>query len=250
MTARKLRWLAIGALGLVGCNDTPPAPRASEATTVAKVEPALPTPATPTSEVKPAPQPVPAPVEPAVKLPDDLGGKAVQKSLMPTVKMPGDLPGPKAARPRITPLDRGELPSAPFVIALPSTPIPKAKPAKPSLPPERPPSDLGQAAAENLTAVKFLDKPLVRAEGPANAGAADVPALARQVVERAPVDDPTAEISAARLIATIFPFPVGTLPFLKQSIPDPFEFAEQLKGKLPRETEFGTVPSVVVPEKK
>ena len=70
------------------------------------------------------------------------------------------------------------------------------------------------------------------------------------MVERAPVDDPTAVISAARLIATIFPFPVGTLPFLKQSIPDPFEFAEQLKGRLPRATEFGSVPSVVVPEKK
>ena len=250
MTARKFSLYALGGLALVGCNDAPPAPPASELTTVAKVQPALPTAATPTSEVKPASQPVPAPIEPAVKIPDDLGGKAVQKSLMPTVAMPADLAGPKVPRPRTTPLDRGELPTPPLVIALRSTPNPKAKPTKPSPPPERAPADLGQAAAENLTGVKFVEKPLVRAEGPVNAGAADVPALARQLAERAPVDDPTAEISAAKLIATVFPFPVGTLPFLKQSIPDPFEFAEQLKGKLPRELEFGTVPSVVVPEKK
>ncbi len=250
MTMRKLFLLSFLGFALVGCNDTPPAAPVTEATTVAQIE--LPTPGKPvppiTSDLQPSPRP--APVEPAVKLPDDLGGKAVQKSLMPSVAMPADLAGPKAPRPRLTALDRGELTTAPLPIALPATPNPKAKPAKPSVPPERAPADLGQAAAENLTGVKFAEKPLVRAEGPMNAGAADVPALARQVVERTPVDDPTAEISAAKLIATIFPFPVGTLPFLKQSIPDPFEFAEQLKGKLPREVEFGTVPSAVVPEKK
>ena len=247
---RILPLFAFGGFAIFGCNDAPQATPVSEPTMVAHVEPALPTPAKPTTETKPAPQPAPAPIEPSVKLPDDLGGKAVQKSLMPSVAMPTDLPGPKVPRPRTTPLDRGELPTPPLVIALRSTPNPKVKPTKPSSPPERAPADLGQAAAENLTGVKFVEKPLVRAEGPVNAGAADVPALARQLVERAPVDDPTAEISAAKLIATIFPFPVGTLPFLKQSIPDPFEFAEQLKGKLPRETEFGTTPAVVPPEKK
>ena len=70
MTARKLSRFALGGLALVGCNDT--APPATEATTVAKVEPALPTPATPTGEVKATPQPVPAPVEPAAKLPPKL----------------------------------------------------------------------------------------------------------------------------------------------------------------------------------
>ena len=244
---RKLSFAAVGAAGLIGCSDTPTPPPIAEAT-AAKVEPALPTPAT--NAVAVALQPQPAPVEPVAKLPDDLGGKAVQKSLMPTLKMPGDLPGPKAPRPRTGEFDRGELPEPKFNIQMPGNPIPKGKPAKPSAPPERVPTDLGQAAAENLSAVKFAEKPLVRAESPANAGAADVPMLSRQVVERAPVDDPTAELSAAKVIQTIFPFPVGTLPFLKMTIPDPFEFAEQLKGKLPRETEFGTAPMAVPPEKK
>jgi len=247
VTIRKLNLAALGAAGLIGCSDTPTPPPIAEAT-AAKVEPALPTPAT--NPVTIAQQPQPAPVEPVAKLPDDLGGKAVQKSLMPTLKMPGDLPGPKAPRPRTGEFDRGELPEPKFTIRMPGNPIPKGKPAKPSAPPERAPADLGQAAAENLSGVKFAEKPLVRAESPANAGAADVPMLARQLVERAPTDDPTAEISAAKVIATVFPFPVVTLPFLKMTIPDPFEFAEQLKGKLPRETEFGTVPSVVPPEKK
>lgn len=247
MTVRKLSLAAFGAAGLVGCTDTPTPPPSAEAT-AATVEPALPTPAT--NPIPVAQQPQPAPVEPVAKLPDDLGGKAVQKSSMPTLKMPADLPGPKAPRPRIGEFDRGELPEPKFTIQMPGHPIPKGKPAKPSAPPERAPTDLGQAAAENLSGVKFAEKPLVRAESPANAGAADVPTLSRQVVERAPVDDPTAEISASKVIQTIFPFPVGTLPFSKQSIPDPFEFAEQLKGKLPRDTEFGTAPSVVPPEKK
>ena len=247
MTLRKLSLAALGAVGLVGCTDTPTPPPIAEVT-VAKVEPALPTPAT--TPILVAQQPQPKPVETVAKLPDDLGGKAVQKSSMPTLKMPAELPGPKAPRARTGEFDRGDLPESKFTIQMPSAPIPKGKPAKPSAPPERAPTDLGQAAAENLSGIKFAERPLVRADNPANAGAADVPTLARQVVERAPVDDPTAEISAAKVIQTIFPFPVGTLPFSKQSIPDPFEFAEQLKGKLPRDTEFGTSPTAVPPEKK
>ena len=246
---RKLFILSFGSLGAFGCTEAPaPAP---VDVSVAKVEPVLPAPA-PAAPPKAAvaQEPKLVTVEPAVKLPDDLGGKAVQKSLMPSIPLPDDLTGPKVPRPRSTAIDRGELSTAPLAIALPASPNPKVKPAKPSLPPEHVPADLGRAAAENLSAVKFPEKPLVRADGPTNAGAADVPQLARQLQERASIEDPTAEISALKLIETIFPYPVGPLPFLKLSIPDPFEFAEQLKGKLPRQSEFGTVPSVVPPEKK
>ncbi len=241
--------LALGGFAILGCNE-PPKPNEDP---VAVVQPALPT--VPTNGTTPIvkvqdPQ-TPKPVEPVAKLPEDLGGKAVQKSLMPTLTMPAEVAGPKAPKARVTDLDRGELPAAPTAWKVPSVPLlPKVKPAKPSIPPERAPADLGHASAENLGAVKFAEKPLVRAEAPVNAGATDVPALARQIVERSPVEDPTAEISASKLIETIFPYPVGPLPFVKVTIPDPFELAEQLKGKLPRETEFGTAPSVVPPEKK
>jgi len=246
----KTSLLALGGFAILGCTEAPKPP--DEPAVLA--QPALPTlPTAPAATVpeQPTPKSTPAPVEPMVKLPDDLGGKAVQKSLMPTPVMPADIAGPKAARPRLTELDRGELPAAPIAWKVPAVPLlPKVKPARPSIPPERAPADLGHAAAENLGGVKFTEKPLVRAEAPANAGATDVPALARQIPERAPVDDPTAEISAGKVIETAFPYRVGTLPFLKVTIPDPFEFAEHLKGKLPRETEFGTAPSVVPPEKK
>lgn len=249
---RQLFIFSFCGLSAFGCTEAPaPAP---VDVGVAKVEPVLPTPAPATPAKVPvvpvAQEPKPVPVEPVVKLPDDLGGKAVQKTLMPSIALPDDVTGPKVPRPRSTAIDRGELPTAPLAITLPALPNPKVKPAKPSLPPERIPADLGRAAAENLSAVKFPEKALVRATGPTNAGAADVPQLARQLPERASIEDPTAEISALKLIETIFPYPVGPLPFLKLSIPDPFEFAEQLKGKLPRESEFGTVPSVVPPEKK
>lgn len=245
---RKFFILSFGGLGAFGCTETPvPVPVDAP---VAKTEAVLPTPAPVTPKVPVAQEQKPVPVEPAVKLPDDLGGKAVQKTLMPSIALPDDVTGPKVPRPRSTSIDRGELSTAPSAIALPALPNPKVKPAKPSLPPERVPADLGRAAAENLSAIKFPEKALVRATGPTISGAADVPQLARQLVERASVEDPTAEISALKLIETIFPYPVGPLPFLKLSIPDPFEFAEHLKGKLPRETEFGIAPSVVPPEKK
>ena len=242
--------LAFGGFALLGCNDPAPKPNDDPIAAAPPVLPTMPTNGT-TPVAKVQGQPTPKPVEPVAKLPDDLGGKAVQKSLMPTLTMPGDIAGPKSSKVRITELDRGELPAPATVWKVPSAPLlPKVKPAKPSVPPERAPTDLGHAAAENLGGVKFAEKPLVRAEAPVNAGATDVPAFARQIVERTPVDDPTADISAGKVIETAFPYPVGPLPFLKVTIPDPFEFVEQLKGKLPREKEFGTVPDVVPPEKK
>lgn len=242
--------LALGGFAIFGCNDTAPKPNEEPAAAALPALPTVPTTGS-TPVVKVQAPPTPKPVEPIVKLPDDLGGKAVQKSLMPTLAPPAELAGPKAPKARITELDRGELPPPTTAWKVPSAPLlPKVKPAKPSLPPERAPADLGHAAAENLGGVKFAEKPLIRADAPVNAGPTDVPAFARQIVERTPIEDPTAEISAGKLIETIFPYPVGPLPFQKVTIPDPFEFAEQLKGKLPRETEFGTAPSVVPPEKK
>ena len=53
------------------------------------------------------------------------------------------------------------------------------------------------------------------------------------------------------MIATKFPIPAEPLPFVRFTIPDPFENAGQLmKGKLGRDTEFGLVPMVVGPEKR
>ena len=253
MTVRKLRFLAFGGIALGGCNDAPAPPPAAESA-VTQTAPALPVPAPPATGKGPAVDiqtvPQPAPVEPAAKLPDDLGGKAVQKVLGPAPAMTGDSLASKAPRPRSTEFDRAEWPSPVLAVRLPATPNPKVKPAKPSLPPERAPTDLGQAATQNLSAVKFADRPLARAETPANSAAADLPPMARQQTERVSLEDPTAELSASKVIDTLFPVPVGTLPFLKLSIPDPFEYAEQLKGKLPRSAEFGTAPAVVPPEKK
>lgn len=244
--------VSAGLIATLGCAENPQ-PKPAEPETVAQVQPAIPqpptTPVTTKSPTAQIPKPDPAPVDP-IKLPDDLGGKAVQKSLMPSIPALAAVPAPKIPRPRTSPLDQGEFPTAPVAIALLTSPNPKLKSSRPSAPPERAPTDLGQAAAENLSTVKFAEKPLVKVEGPVQAGAADMPMLARQLTERTPTDDPTAEISAAKLIDTAFPLLGGALPFLKQSIPDPFEFAQQLKGKLPRVTEFGLVPIVVTPERK
>ena len=102
----------------------------------------------------------------------------------------------------------------------------------------------------NLTAVQMKERPPVKADGPRNPLAVDVPMMAWTRPDRASLDDPTVDASAFRVIVTPFPLPTDPLPFVKLTIPDPFEFKEQLKGKVGRDAEFATTPVVVNPEKK
>ena len=169
---------------------------------------------------------------------------------MPSVPAAPDLPTAKAPRPRTSDLDRGELPLPKVSVTPVPPPPPKGKPAQPSPPAEKPPVGLGDAAALPTGAFPLPDRPLLKATGPANPGAADVPALARQLPDRAPVEDPTVELSAKGVIQTPLPHPAFALPYLREVIPNPFEFVEQLKGKLGKDTELGTAPAVVNPEKK
>ena len=241
---------AAGCLALGGCGATAESPAVAAA-------PALPAAEVPKDGPAPQPvpqppvagQPAPKPVEPPTT-PSDLAGKVVQKALMPSVSGSPELPAVKAARPRATDFDRGELPLPKVVVKPTPTPLPKGKPALPSPPIERAPVGVGNAAAVPVGAFPQQDRPLLKAAGPVTPGATDVPAMARQLPDRAPVDDPTVELSAKGVIVTPFPLPASVLPYLREVIPNPFEFAEHLKGKLGKEAEFGTAPAVVNPAKK
>lgn len=210
---------------------------------VATVPPQPPAPQPPAGQ--PAPKPADAP--PAR---NDLAERAVRKALMPDVPAGALPPAVNAPRPRVSEWDRGELPLPKFTGQLPPSPQPTARPTFPAPPVERPPVTLGSASAVEVNAFPAADRPRVKAARPADPTAADVPAMARQLPDRASVEDPTADLSAKGVIATPLPLPSFALPYLKAVIPDPFEFAEQLKGKLGKETEFGTAPVVVPPQKR
>lgn len=231
-------------LTLGGCGKEPDSP-AAPVLPVAEVPKEQPT---PVAEVpKPA---APKPIVPPV-LPNDLAGRTVTKALMPSVPASPKPPVRETARPRVSPVDRGE-PSLPAVGVkpLPSSPKPSGQPPRLSPPPDDAPQTLGDAAAVGVVAFPLPERPLLKGTSATNPGATDVPAMARQLPDRASVEDPTVSATARGIIETPLPLPTGELPYLKQAIPNPFEFAEQLKGELGKTTEFGTAPAQVNPGKR
>jgi hypothetical protein len=197
--------------------------------------------------VQPTAKPQP-PAEP-FRFPGDAGGKKVAAALAPTAPPAPPLPGGGGPRPRTTELDRGEVPPPPVMAAVPPLPPPASKPPRLTPPPERVPADLGRLAAEDPAKVRLPERSRARGEAAANAAAPDLPSLARQLPDRAPTDDPTAEIAAARAVLTALPLPVPAGWFARFGIPDPFEFAAQMRGKTAADGELGTRPVTVPPDK-
>ena len=186
--------------------------------------------------VKPA-QPPPEPFA----FPKDVGGVAVAKALAPMAPATPVAPAPRAPKPRESGIDRGELPLAPVALKAVALPWVNRKGALPSSPPERVPTELG---AGNMLPTSAATMPVVPPGAyrmpTVTPTAADVPKLAQPVPERASLEDPTAEISAARIVNTPLPAPNLSTPFLRPSVPDPFEWAEQVKP--PPSPEMGTAP--------
>jgi hypothetical protein len=178
--------------------------------------------------------------------PTDAAGKKVAAALAPDVPPTPVLPTTAKPQERSSEIDRGELPAPKVTVALPSPPLPKARPAKPTPPAERVPHDLGNAAAENPAGAKLTERPRVRAAS-ADAGPAELPRLASAVPDRAPLDDPTTEIAAARAVLTALPLPGVVGWFVRFGVPDPFELAGHLKGKTGAAGELGAAPVNVPP---
>lgn len=243
MTTRTaLRWLAVFAgVGAAGCGGSPPPEPCPEvpALVVPKVDEGEPGQVADPKPTTPDPDRTTKPADPPPSLPSDTGGKAVAKALRTPPPLPADPPAVKQPKPYSSAIDRGELP-LPKVPPRAFTPSdPKASGTKPSAPAERnQPND----ATATLPEGKATDRPLLKVPSPPNPGAADVPVNAWRQGDRASLDDPTADLSAMRVIVTPLPLATGVLPFVRVSIPDPFELAEQLKGKLGKDTELGTGP--------
>ena len=77
-----------------------------------------------------------------------------------------------------------------------------------------------------------------------------LPTLGRPFTERASLDDPTTDFAHATITTPPLKLPNSPAPFLKVTIPDPFELAEQIKPKVPQSAEPGLVPVEVAPERR
>ena len=229
------------AVGCGGSSDTVPEPPAP------KIEVSVALPPPPKVEV-PVAVPTP-PIAEAVSfaLPDDLGGKVVARTTGPTAPPAPTLAATSQPRPRTSDIDRGEIPLPPTGMSVPGLPMRSAQQPRPSPPTESLPTMLGGETM--LVDAKLPETPGVRAPAVPPPGAADVPATARQLPDRAPLGDPTVDLVGERVVATPLPSPEFRPWFVKFGVPDPFELAEQLKLKLPIQGELATTPVTVPPAK-
>ncbi len=244
MTPRITILTALVGLLAAGCGQSPPAAAQPEPPKSLVVVQA--TPEGPKPQPSPAPQPLPASPDPEFRYPDDAGGKKVASTLAPSLPPTPVMAPTRKPKERSSEIDRGELPMPKVSVKLPQPPLPPVTPPRPCPPAERVPTDLGSAAALDPSQEKLPELPRVRAPAVANA---DLPRLATQVPERASLDDPTAEIAAARAVFTELPLPFNPAWFVRFGIPDPFEFAEHMRGKTGAAGELGTAPVTVPPMK-
>ena len=218
-----------------GCGEAPQPPAAPVAVPIAAIS--VPTAAPASAPEKPPPS----------ANANDLGSNAVRQTLMPMVPVE-PLVASVHPVPRESEIDRGDIPAKLLPFAIPPTGMPPSKPVRLSPPKEVAPSDLGNRTEKRKIQTPY--QPLVKAPSPYNPGAADVGPLVRMLPDKASTDDPTADLLAKKAIETPMPLPAEPLPFLKLTIPNPFEYAEQLKGETGRDAKFATSPSLVNPEKR
>lgn len=225
MTPSRLRPLAFAAVvWFVGCSRGDPV--VSAAPEPGPLVPVL-------TAVEPPPTPPPVVVVPPpvpFRLPADAGGRAVAAATAPTPPVSVPLPTVKAPRPRVSDLDRGELPPPPIKPVVRVLPVPPGKPALPTPPAERLPADFGIGSIQNTGDLKLPETVSLRPPPPAPPlTAADVPRQARQRPDKSPADDTIDDLIAGQIVFTPLSRPVVRELLMLFRLPDPFELAEQLR---------------------
>lgn len=213
--ARSLLVLAGTVLVVLGCARRPLSePVVAEAETLAVDE-------APVAAVNQEPAP-PA----GFRFPEDRGGKLLAELLPPREKLP-PLPA-AAAQPRPRPASRLLEQPDPPVPSLPAdTPrglaMTAARSPRPQLLPEGVPL-VGQLATSPLPGPVTLPAGTpVRAWSPDVNQPLPLPLLARRQPEPPEADDPAAEASRAAALAAPVPVRTAPAPFLRLSVPDPYE---------------------------
>lgn len=242
----------LAALAFAGCSQQPPAPSPEPGAVVVApvvVDAPAPKPETQPVAAQPAPQPVAEP--PTFKFAPDLTGQALTKAVAPGVPLKlqtekfGAEPKPRAVPAKYLDPD----PAARAVYSLPPVLPAKPAPVKPGAPAERVPLDLGARADALPVAVVLPVAPVVTERARDVNVPPPAPVLGRQNTERVPFDDPTGEVGNAVVVANSVPVSLGVSGFLKITVPDPFELAEQVKPSVPPAAEPNAKPLEVNPKR-
>lgn len=226
------RFVLAGTAVAIGCGKADPPPVATIAMSTA-AEPVKPVEAAPKMAV--AAEPVPPIVDGGTfAFPDDTGGKLLAKTLPPAPpsarttepakpierRLPSYLVDPRPA-----PADAADAP--------PRLPIAIAKEIRPTPLPDRVPIALAPELPNLPERGDWPTGPLTRVAGLDVAKPADVPILSpRPVPDRAPLNDPTVDFTAASVISPMLPLRTEPAGFLRFNLPDPFENSAAARPKL------------------
>jgi hypothetical protein len=224
---------------VMACQPTKPTPRGGEAN-LRVVETTQSLAAAP-AETESPDQPVVGPAG-TFAFGDDSSGRILGRVLPPTEparlavdsrtspKPRGELPG----------LERPEIPTAPPATSLPKLPPPKRQPLRPRGLPEATPlgdmiEDITTPERPELPAGKRIRTPSRDVNLPV-----DLPMQARYQPDRAPFDDPTADLSLEKANAQAPPLRTTPAPFVRMNLPEPFEHRAVVRTAAP-------APPVVTP---
>ncbi len=234
----------------VGCHREPPAAVVAAAEpTPAPVVPApvVPAPAIPApAAVQPQPQP-PAP-PPVFPFPSDAAGKELPKVVAPRAPAPlpaerfGAAPKERAPSAAVGADSLGKLAVTPPP-ALPKRPAGFA----PHGPAERVPFDLGVGAADVPARPSFAVEKSEPVRAPDVTQPPPLASLARQVSDRASLEDPAAEPAGAVIVARVVNPAFERAEFWRIVLPDPFELAAQVRPVVPAGVDPGLTPVTVNP---
>ncbi len=102
---------------------------------------------------------------------------------------------------------------------------------RPSAPTERVPVDLAGVALDRPDRIELPVGSSLQTPTPDVKQPPGLPILARPSTDRAPLEDPTADWTAASIITVKLPLRSTQAPFVKVGLPDPFENVEAAKVK-------------------
>lgn len=159
--------------------------------------------------------------------PPDKGGGLLADRLRPANQippLPEEKPAPSKRLAGSAKLENPEVPLPKLSIpSLPSIPLAKTKQIRPTLVEGEPPLSRERLNLPGPGPVKLAAGPKVAWPSPDINQPMPLPILARQVTDRASLDDPSGEVSQAAALAAKVPGRTAPAPFLKLTIPDPFE---------------------------
>ncbi len=229
----KKYWLLAPLLASLGCGNQP-GPDCCARTAVVAAAPASdavaeePMPGSAKKEEPPAP-----PVK-AASVADAEAAKLLTKMTEAFRPLPTASIEVKGASVRAIPaklLDSQPMLTDATLTAVPYRAKSKAEP-RPTALPERVPLELAQAILDVPERAALPTGALVNNPARDITRPADLPILARPTVDRASLEDPTADFTAASIINLKIQVRTAQAPFVKVNLPDPFEFIDNEARKM------------------